>query len=83
MAAARAMGLAFRVDSATLKKYKKYGIDLTRASGRSHNELPVPAVYLVAPDGTVQFQYANPNYKVRLNRRVLLAAAEAYGPKKR
>jgi len=78
--AARAMGLAFTVEEKKLKKLKKHGIDLLWASGQTHRQLPVPAVYLVGPDGKVLFQYANPNYRVRLDGNILLAAAEAYGP---
>ncbi len=78
MAAARRCGLAFKVDAKTLKKYRGYGIDLKAASGETHHELPVPAVFLVGPDGKVRFQYVNPDYKIRLDPRVLIAAAEAY-----
>lgn len=42
-------------------------------------ELPVPAVYLVAPNGRVLYQYVNVNYKVRLSGEMLLTAAKAYG----
>lgn len=79
-AAARAMGLAFVLDERTIKRYEGFGIDLERSSGERHHELPVPAVYLVGPDGTALFQYVNPNYKIRLNPNLLVAAAEIYGP---
>ena len=79
--AARALGLAFTIDDSRLKKLKSYGIDLLWASGQKQAELPVPAVYLVGADGAVLFQYANPDYKIRLDGDVLLAAATAYGPK--
>jgi len=75
MAAAKAFGIAFEVDAGTLKKYKEYGIDLAKASGEQHHLLPVPAVFLIGTDGVIQFQYVNPNYKVRLHPDVLLAAA--------
>lgn len=77
MDAARAMGLAFRVDDKTVKKYEQYGIDLERSSGEKHHWLPVPGLFLVDKDGTVAFVYANPDYKVRLKGAVLLSAAKA------
>jgi peroxiredoxin len=77
MAAAKAFGIAFRLDEATLKKYAEYGIDLEDASGRPHHQLPVPAVFLVDADGIITFQYVNPDYKVRLQPAVLLAAVTA------
>ena len=73
-----AMGLGFTVDDATLVKYKEYGIDLEKSSGETHHILPVPAVYLVDPSGLIKFSYVNPNYKVRLDGGVLMAAAKAY-----
>jgi peroxiredoxin len=78
MAASRALGIAFRVDDETAKKYREYGIDLQKSSGYSHQQLPVPAVFLVGRDGTIHFSYVNPNYKVRLAPEVLMAAARAY-----
>lgn len=76
MEAAKAFGLAFRVDDQGYERLSGYGIDLEAASGEKHHLLPVPAVYLVGKDGIVQFQYANPNYRVRLTPEVLLAAAK-------
>ncbi len=75
--AIRAFGLAFRVDDETYIKYQGYGIDLEKASGQTHRLLPVPGVYLVDADGTLQFSYVHPDYKVRLPEGVILAAAEA------
>lgn len=77
MAAAKAFGLSFTVDDATLEKYASYGIDLETASGEKHHMLPVPAVFLVGRDGIIDFLYANPDYKVRIDPNVLLAAAKA------
>lgn len=38
--------------------------------------LPVPAIYVIDNQGLVQFNYVNPNYKVRLHEALLLKAAE-------
>ncbi len=76
MTAARAFGIAFQVDDATLEKYKGYDIDLEEASGETHHLLPVPAVFIVGTDGLIRFSYANPDYKVRLSTDDLLAAAK-------
>ena len=78
MIAAKALGIAFRVDDATVNKYKTaYGIDLEADSGQKHHLLPVPSVFLVGRDGIIQFSYVNPNYKVRIDPAVLLEAAKA------
>jgi peroxiredoxin len=77
MDAARAFGIAFRVDDATVEKYKGYGIDLEAASGQDHHLLPVPAVFILGTDGKVKFVYANPDYKTRLSPDLLVAVARA------
>ena len=53
-------------------------VDLEKASGYDHHYLPVPATYLVGNNGVIQFQYANPNYKMRLDPDLLIAAAKSY-----
>ena len=75
--AADAFGLGFQVDEKTLKKYRAFDIDLGVASGRTHNRLPVPAVFVIGKDGRVKFNYANPDYRERLSGAVLVAAAKA------
>jgi peroxiredoxin len=74
----KGFGVAFRVDDKTYDTYKKYKIDLEEYSGAKHHLLPVPAVFIVGKNGTILFQYVNPDYKVRLHPDVLLAAAKAY-----
>lgn len=77
MDGAKALGIAYKVDDATVERYKQYGIDLEKASGEKHHLLPVPSVFMLGTDGTISFEYINPNYKVRLNPDLLLAAAKA------
>jgi len=76
--ATRAFGLAFQVDDELNKRYLSYNIDLEKASGETHHVLPAPATYIIGMDGTINFAYINPDYKVRLHPDVLLAAAKAY-----
>lgn len=77
MQAARGFGIAFQVPEAMSARLKGFGIDLVKASGRSHEQLPVPSVFLVGADGRIQFQYVNPAYQYRLAPEVLEAAARA------
>jgi peroxiredoxin len=76
MSAAQAFHIAYRVDEGTLKYLREHGIDLEEASGEGHHLLPVPAVFLVGTDGLIQFEYVNPDYRVRLQPDLLLAAAK-------
>jgi peroxiredoxin len=78
MDAARALGIAFRVDDETFRQYNEdYGIDLEASSGHTHHQLPVPSVFIVGPDGVIRYEYVNPDYKVRLAPDDLIAAAFA------
>lgn len=77
MLAAQAFGIAFHLDDETVEKYKKYGLDIEEASGEKHHNLPVPAAFVLKTDGTISFSYVNPDYKVRIEPDVLLAAAKA------
>ena len=74
MAAARAFRIAYEVDAATLEQLAKSGVDLEAASGERHHQLPAPAVYATGRTGIIQFSYDNPDYKVRIDPRLLIAA---------
>jgi len=78
MTAATALGIAFKLDDATVAKYKKnYNIDIEADSGKTHHLLPVPSVFIINREGIITFTYINPNYKVRIDPDLLLAAAES------
>lgn len=72
---ARQFGIAYQVDVATVTRYQGTDKDLENASGRNHHWLPVPATFIIAADGVIQFSYVNPNYKTRLHPELLLTAA--------
>jgi len=76
--ATRAFGIGFRVDADTVERYQGFGIDLDAISGEGHHVLPAPSTFLIGKDGVIRFEYTNPDYTVRLDPEVLLAAAQAY-----
>lgn len=78
MEASKAFGLAYKVDPATVTRYREVGIDLNQNSGDGNYLLPVPAAFIVDKQGTIKFSYVNPDYKQRINGEVLLASAKAY-----
>ena len=43
------------------------------------SSLPVPAVFVIGKDGIIQFSFVHPDYSVRLDMDVLIAAAKAAG----
>lgn len=74
-AASLAFGLAFEASMKTRERYKGYGIPLYAAEDGGPPLLPVPAVFLVDGDGVVRFRYFDPDFKVRLDGKELLAEA--------
>lgn len=78
MEVAKAFRIAFKVEPDMVKKYKQWGIDLEKASGFDHHLLPAPAIFVVGTDGIIQFQYVNPNYKIRLAPSILQSVANDY-----
>lgn len=77
LTAAKAFGIAFHLDEPMFERYKGFGIDLEAASGQDHHQLPVPAVFVCDDKGKVAFSYVNPDYRVRVDPSVILAAAKA------
>ncbi len=57
--------VAFAMDTATIRKYKRYGIDLDETNGSNGANLPVPAVYIIKPDGRIGWRYFDVNYAKR------------------
>lgn len=76
--ALKGFGVAYTLDSKTVERYKSVGIDIEENSGYDHHILPAPAVFIVDQEGTVKFQYVNPDHRERINGEILLAAANAF-----
>lgn len=77
MELATALGLAFKLDDATFALYQQYNIDIEKNSGQKHRLLPVPAALVLDQKGVVSFIFSAPDYKVRVDTDVILAAAKA------
>jgi peroxiredoxin len=73
----QAFGVAFRVSDELNKQYKAMGTDIEAASGWKDHVLPIPAVFIIGSDNVIKFEYANPDFRVRLDNDVLVAAAKA------
>jgi len=77
LAATKAFGLAFHVTDEYVEKLAQYDLDTEGNSVSTEQVLPVPAVFVIGPDQLITFSYVNPNYRVRCDADVLLAAAAA------
>ncbi|MEO9805316.1 MAG: peroxiredoxin-like family protein [Reichenbachiella sp.] len=57
--------VAFNLEEAMLKKYKKWGIDVVEANGDNGPNLPVPATYIIGQDRQILYAFFDPDYKKR------------------
>lgn len=73
--AMQAFGVAFRVETAVLDRYRQAGLDLAAAAGNDHGLLPAPGVFIFDGESILQFAYVHPDYRVRVPGPVILAAA--------
>jgi peroxiredoxin len=79
--AARAFGIAYRLDDATYAKYQTYGLDLEQTQGTKLHELPAPAVVVIDRTGKIRFLHASEDYTVRLSAAEVLKAAHTAASK--
>ncbi len=75
--AARAFGVAFKLDDDTASKYKGYGIKLMDSAGEPRYSLPVPAFYLIDTDGKVTFEHHDADYSKRISKDEIRKAIQA------
>jgi peroxiredoxin len=62
---AKAYGIAYRVPEEQQSLYRSVFINLPQVNGDDSWELPIPAVFVIAKDGTIKFASANEDYTVR------------------
>ena len=65
-ALARKLGLVFALPDILRPVYEGFGIDLQESQGNDRFELPVPATYIVRPDGVVAFAFVDADYTSRM-----------------
>lgn len=58
-------GTAFKVDGATIMRYKLIGLDVEEANGNKDHILPVPATFVIGTDGIILWKHFDTNYKKR------------------
>ncbi|RFB75713.1 peroxiredoxin-like family protein [Methylovirgula sp. 4M-Z18] len=62
---AAAFGLRFELQDYLVDLYKSLKNDLTSFNGDSSWTLPMPARYVIAPNGTILYADVNPDYTIR------------------
>ncbi len=64
---AKQFGLVFPLPEELRSIYQEFGIDLPIYNGDQNWELPIPATYVIATDGTILHSFVNADYTQRLD----------------
>ncbi len=73
---ALSLGLAFWCGEELIPLYKELGFDLPSFQGAASWILPIPATYVVAPDGGILSSYVNADFRRRMEPEKILAALQ-------
>ncbi|KPK35768.1 MAG: alkyl hydroperoxide reductase [Betaproteobacteria bacterium SG8_40] len=75
--AAKAYGVLFDLSDALREAYIGMGKDLSQINADGAWHLPIPATYVIAPNGRIALAYVDPEYRNRLEPADVLAAVRA------
>lgn len=68
----KAYKVNFKVKTSTLTKYRFAGINLNEFNGENGTNLPVPATFIIQPDGNISYVFFNEDYKKRVSMREVI-----------
>lgn len=74
---ARQYGLVITLTEAVRSIYLQLGFDVSEHNGDDAWEVPMPATYIVAPNGEIVFSFVSADYTQRAEPQEILAALEA------
>ncbi len=72
-------GLVFRLTDDIIQDYRAHGLDLPKVYGNGSWFLPIPASYLVLPNGKIERAYVNPDFRYRMDPEEILRALADLG----
>ncbi len=76
---ALSLGLVVPVGESLQHILANAGVDLPRFHGTGHWFLPIPATFVVAPDGRIVARFVDPDFRRRMEPAAILAALGAVG----
>ncbi len=65
-------GLAFRIAESLQPIYNKFGIDIPSTNGDSSYEVPLPATYIIDPEGIIRFSFVDVDHTTRLDPEIMI-----------
>ena len=73
---AQQFGLVFKLPMTLRPIYAGFGIDLVAYNGNDQFELPIPATYVVQPNGEIVYAFADIDYTKRAEPRDVVNALQ-------
>jgi peroxiredoxin len=61
----KAYDVAYALPENTLKRYSSTGLNMAEINGKNGNYLPVPAVYIINKESTIEYRFFETDYKKR------------------
>lgn len=74
---ARKYGIVFKIENDLKAVYEKFGIDLEKNQNNKSWELPIPATYVIAPNGEIVYSFLNVDYVKRAEPNDILKALDS------
>jgi peroxiredoxin len=72
-------GLLFRLTDDIIRDYRAHGRDFAKVYGNDSWFLPIPASYIVLPNGKITRAYVNPDFRYRMDPEEILRAVAGLG----
>jgi len=76
----RGFGVTLELGDDEVARLSGFGIDLEASSGRDHQTLAVPSVFIVDASGVVRWRHVHPDYRQRPTTAQLLAVIDGLAP---
>jgi len=74
---AKQFHLIFKLAEALKPIYQEFGIHLPDYDGNERYELPIPATYIINPQGIITHSFINPDYTQRMEPKAILQALQS------
>ncbi|OZC04371.1 peroxiredoxin-like family protein [Rubricoccus marinus] len=76
-AVARQFGLVHTLPADLVAAYDQFGLDVAGSNGDASGDLPLPATYVIDPDGTIRYAFVDADYTKRAEPSEVLASLQA------
>ena len=74
-------GLLFRLTDEIIRQYRADGLDLAKVYGNGSWFLPIPATYIVLPNGSIGRAYVNPDFRYRMEPQDIIHSVGEFRPR--